>query len=67
MPDEHGAPLPPLPEEVLDGEKESADYVFTTCNHKGAFIDKESRTLRCKCGAGWSGPNLHILLKHFQG
>lgn len=67
MPDQEGNPLPPLPEEVLDGEKESADFVFTKCNHKKAYFDKDKRVLRCPCGAGWSGPNLHVLLKHFQG
>jgi hypothetical protein len=36
------------------------------CNHKGK-IKAVPGGLRCQCGAGWQGKDLHILLKLFNG
>jgi hypothetical protein len=57
--------LPPIPEESFDGVKEKTEVKFNRCSHsKIKFINGE---LRCKCGAAYSGPNLHKLFKLFTG
>jgi len=55
---------------ALDGVKEKIEMprdipLQKTCNHKDIKIIS-SNELRCKCGIGWSGPNiikLYNLLK----
>lgn len=56
--------LQPLPSE-LDGEKETVELNFKRCSHKDAKIINNE--LKCKCGVGWTGPNLHHLQKLLQG
>lgn len=53
--------LPPLSDEVFDGEKQKTELVFQRCKHKEVkFV---GGMLRCKCGNSWGGPNLHELYK----
>jgi hypothetical protein len=36
------------------------------CDHKGK-VQAIPGGLKCQCGAGWQGKDLHILLKLFNG
>jgi hypothetical protein len=49
-------PLPPLPNEVFDGEKFSVELKENKCPHKD--IKLIDNVIRCKCGAAWSGPQI---------
>lgn len=52
-------PLPPIPEESFDGDKQKTEVHFTRCKHeKVSFVNGE---LRCPCGSAWSGPDIHKL------
>lgn len=58
--------LPPLPKETFDGEHFEAPIprdlpLPKKCTHKGLVTLLSSTELRCKCGSGWSGPNIHQL------
>lgn len=55
--------LPPIPEDVFDGEHQSTviPKEQPRCSHKKVYFD--NGTLRCPCGAGWQGSNLHELYK----
>lgn len=53
MPDINGEPLPPLPDEVFDGEKDSKELKFTHCQHKMKYIS--ANEIICeKCGVGYN-------------
>ena len=57
--------LPPLPDDVFDGEKQKTTINFVRCSHsKVSFKNGE---LRCPCGAAWIGTNLHELYKKLHG
>lgn len=64
MPDQKGNPLPPLTKNDLDGESEKVDLAFPRHSHKPVYIG--DNTIKCPCGAGWSGPNIEALLKAFS-
>lgn len=59
--------LPPLPEEVFDGEKQKYDIpkVLPRCKHDK--VEFKNGELRCPCGSAWSGPNLQELYKALKG
>lgn len=57
--------LPPLPDEAFDGEHEKTEIKFIKCPHKDVSIVNRNE-LRCKCGSGWSGPNIAQLYKLFK-
>jgi len=60
VPDKDGQLLPPLPNDVYDGEKYSVKVKEIKCQHEPILID--SVTLKCsKCGNGWFGPNVSRL------
>lgn len=57
--------LPPIPQGAYDGEKYEAPIARDNplpkkCSHKGVKIIS-STELKCVCGTGWSGPNIHQL------
>jgi len=53
-------PLPPLPDEAFDGEKETVEIKHTTCEHKD--VELKDNTLTCKkCHAGWQGHDVATL------
>ena len=56
-----------IDEEVktYDAHAEQAQVEFPKCNHKKAKVVDGS--LRCPCGAAWSGPRLSELLNAFKG
>ena len=59
----YNKPLPPLPNDVFDGEHQSVTIPkdLPKCTHsKVSFVNGE---LRCPCGSSWSGPNLDALYK----
>ena len=56
MPDKE--PLPPLPDEVFDGSKESKELKFEKCKHDMNFISPTE--IRCKCGVGYTGTSREI-------
>ena len=64
MPDSQGQSLPPLPKEALDGDSERIELAFPKHSHKPVFVG--DNTIKCTCGAGWSGPNIESLLKAFS-
>ena len=50
---------------AFDGEKEKADIprdipLQKTCKHTAVTIISGNE-LRCKCGTGWTGPNIYKL------
>jgi len=54
-------PLPPIPDESLDGYKEEAAIhrdqpLPRTCDH--SMVKFVGNNLQCGCGAGWTGTNL---------
>lgn len=50
--------LPPLSEEAFEhGEKEKTEIKFTKCPHDNVQLISGNE-LKCKCGAGWTGPNI---------
>lgn len=54
MPDKDGELLPPLPNEVFDGDKQTTELKMDKCNHKMKFISPTD--IRCtKCGVGFTG------------
>lgn len=58
--------LPPLPDEAFDGQRFEAPIHKTKplpkrCTHKGKATLVSSTELKCECGSGWSGPNIHQL------
>lgn len=56
--------LPPLPQEVFDGSKESVEITFNKCTHSQSKLKIYSGTeVRCECGAGWMGKDVIQLLK----
>lgn len=49
MPDENGQPLPPIEQEMLDGETFTTEIDFTPCKHE--FEQKSPTKIICKkCG-----------------
>lgn len=68
MPDKDGNILPPLLDEVFDGEKEKTEVNFNKCSHKDIKLISPTE-LRCSCGVGYTGTskdinNLFNLLKN---
>lgn len=58
-------PLPPLTDEVFDGEKISVEVKTEKCKHDVVLIDPTH--LKCKkCGAGWEGPQIGRLYEAFK-
>lgn len=59
--------LPPLPNDLdkeYEAVKETVELKFPKCKHKEVrVLDSE---LRCKCGAGWKGPNMNTLYELFK-
>lgn len=64
MPDTNGKLLPPLDKEAFDGESEKIELKFPKHSHQPTFIGNS--TIKCDCGAGWSGPQIEKLLKAFS-
>lgn len=67
MPDNTGAPLPPLDNEAYDGTREEAaihrdNPLPKTCTHKAVQIISGTE-LKCGCGVGWTGTNILELYK----
>ncbi len=60
MPDTEGKPLPPIPDEAFDGNKEKTELKFPKCSHKNARLI-DAHTVRCSCGACWTGPDAKVL------
>ena len=59
MPDKDGNLLPPLPDEVFDGEKQSVELKDIKCKH--AFNYVSPTEIRCiKCGVGYTGTSKEI-------
>lgn len=59
MPDKDGNTLPPLPDEVFDGAKESKQLEFTKCKHNMNFISPTE--IRCtKCSIGYTGTSREV-------
>ena len=56
--------LPPLSEEAFDGQNYKTELRFNKCSHKDVQI--VGNELRCKCGAGWSGPQINKLYEAFK-
>jgi uncharacterized protein with PIN domain len=57
--------LPPLSDEVFDGEKFSVEVKKEKCKHKVWLI--ENKEIICsKCGAAWSGPHIERLYEQFK-
>jgi hypothetical protein len=52
--------LPPLPDDAFDGEKQSVQVQFQKCPHKNIKIIS-STEVRCECGVGWTGKDVHKL------
>jgi hypothetical protein len=51
--------LPPLPETAFEGIKESHTIEYPKCKHsKDKLKIVDGNTLRCACGAGWTGGNI---------
>lgn len=61
MPDSQGKPLPPLPDEAFDGERQKTELVFTKCPHNSLKLVSAMDVQCQKCGCGWSGPQAHLL------
>lgn len=62
---EEQTPLPPLPDEAFDGERESVKIEFVTCKHELTAVS--STMARCThCTACWTGPNIADLIKASQ-
>lgn len=60
MPDKQGKTLPPLPDDVFDGEKYSVEIKTEKCKHEPMLVS--GHEIRCKkCGVGWSGPGIDRL------
>lgn len=60
--------LPPLQKGAFDGEKYEAQIhrdnpLSKRCDHKGKVTLISSTEVRCQCGTGWNGPNIHELFK----
>lgn len=56
--------LPPLPDDVFDGEKHTVELNPDLKNdHSGVYF--KDGELRSPSGAAWSGPNLHLLFDFF--
>lgn len=56
--------LPPLPSDLdkeYEAVKETTELKFPKCRHKEVRVLENE--LRCKCGAGWSGPNIDQLYR----
>lgn len=55
--------LPPIPEESFDGEHQSMTMPkeLPRCRHKN--IQFKNGELRCTCGVGYQGANIHELYK----
>ena len=49
----------------FDTHQDAAEINNDHCNHKGK-VKMDKGMLKCICGAGWSGPNLDLLLKHLN-
>lgn len=65
MPDRDGNSLPPLQDEVFDGEKYSVKVKTKKCPHEPELID--ATHIRCKkCGVGWEGPQIGRLYEAFK-
>lgn len=59
MPDKDGNVLPPLPNEVFDGSKETKELNFVKCKHSMNFISPTE--IRCvKCGVGYTGTSTEM-------
>lgn len=44
---------------------EEKEHNFKQCDHKGK-VKIINGTLKCSCGAGWSGPQLNVLFDFFN-
>lgn len=56
--------LPPIPDEVFDGEKYTTTVEFKPCQHDVEMVGDE---LRCKkCKAGWRGSQVQRLYEEFK-
>lgn len=58
--------LPPLTKDSFDGEKYEAPIPKETplpkkCDHRAKVTLISSTQLKCQCGSGWSGQNIHLL------
>lgn len=54
-------PLPPLPDDAFDGERQSTTVNFQKCTHSKIYF--QNGELKCPCGVGFRGPNLNELYK----
>ncbi len=61
MPNKDGSLLPPLPDEAFDGDRQKTELVFTKCPHDKLELKSATNVQCMKCGAGWSGPQAHLL------
>ena len=59
MPSKQSKKLPPLPDEVFDGEKHTIELKPLKNDHSGVYF--KDGELRSPSGAAWTGPNLDIL------
>ena len=50
---------------TLETHLEHKEVSSVQCDHKGK-VKAITGGLRCTCGAGWTGPQLNILLDHFN-
>ena len=58
-------PLPPLPDEAFDGERETTELKFTPCIHKLELLS--ATVARCtRCPAQWHGYGIQELVKASQ-
>jgi hypothetical protein len=67
MPLSHSAKLPPLKfeDEVSEFEarQEKKDISFKRCDHKHKVVWSNG-WVKCRCGAGWTGPRSQELYKY---
>lgn len=58
-------PLPPLPDEAFDGERETTELKFTPCTHQLELVS--ATVARCtRCPAQWQGYGIQELVKVSQ-
>lgn len=61
-PDENKSHLPPLADEVFDGEKESHEIHFVKCQHDLYAVS--ANEVRCRrCSVCWQGAGVTALLQ----
>lgn len=64
MPDSQGNTLPPLPDNVFDGEKYSTEVKQEACKHN-LILDGEKLSCK-KCRVGWSGRGVERLYQSWK-